>query len=154
MVQTIFTSWAAFSSIHKDVLSIFQQRNLIYKFQWCCNTSYIGRTSQCPEVRVKQHVPRDIHNHTTWGHSKFLNSAICEHLNALNSCAVNYNNKCFGVFFNTILCVQNFSWITATFFICLTAGHKLLPTFPHSRSNCQTSLATDGYKCVFLSKKK
>ena len=29
MVQTIFTTWAAFPSIHKDVLPIFQQSNLI-----------------------------------------------------------------------------------------------------------------------------
>ena len=49
------------------------------------------------KVRVKQHVPRDIHNHTTSRHSKLLDSAICEHLNAINSCAVNYNDKCFGV---------------------------------------------------------
>ena len=49
------------------------------------------------ELRVKQHVPRDIRNHTTSGHSKLLDSAICEHLNAINSCAVNYNDECFGV---------------------------------------------------------
>ena len=52
---------------------------------------------QCLEVRVKQHVPRDIRNRTTSGHSKLLDFTICEHLNALNSCAVNYNDECFGV---------------------------------------------------------
>ena len=57
----------------------------------------MGRTSQHLEVRVKQHIPRDIRNRTTYGHLKLLNSAICEYLNALNSCAVNYNNECFGV---------------------------------------------------------
>ena len=93
MVQTIFTTWAAFRSVHKDVLLIFQQSNLIYKFHCCYNA-----TSQRLEVRVKQHVPRDIRNHTTSGHSKLFDSAISEHLNALNSCAVNYNDECFGVF--------------------------------------------------------
>ena len=59
-----FTTWASFLSIHKDVLPIFQQSNLIYKFQCVCNTTYIGRTSQRLEVRIKQHVPRDICNYT------------------------------------------------------------------------------------------
>ena len=95
MVRTIFTTWAAFHSAHK-VLLIFQQNNLIYKFQCCCNASYIGHTLEHLEVRVKQHVPRDICNHTS-GHSKLLDSVICEHLSAINSCAGYYNNECFGV---------------------------------------------------------
>ena len=96
MVQTIFTTRATFRSIHKDVLPIFQQSNLIYKFQCHCNATYIVSTSQRLEVRVKQHVLRDIRNHTS-EHSKLLNSAICEHLNALNSCMVNYSDRCFVV---------------------------------------------------------
>ena len=59
--------------------------------------TYIGHTSQRFEVRVKQHIPRDIRNRTTPGHSKLPDSAICEHLNAINNCAVNYNDVCFGV---------------------------------------------------------
>ena len=34
---------------------------------------------------------------TTPEHSKLFNSAFCEHLSAINSCAVNYNDECFGV---------------------------------------------------------
>ena len=49
MVQTIFTNQAAFLFIHKDVLPIFQQSNLIYKFQYIC----IGPTFQCLKVSVK-----------------------------------------------------------------------------------------------------
>ena len=45
LVWTIFTTWAAFCSIHRDVLPIFQQSNLIYKFQCCCNDTCRGRTS-------------------------------------------------------------------------------------------------------------
>ena len=45
MVQTIFTTRAAFCFIHKNVLPIFQQTNLIHKFQCGCNATYIGRTS-------------------------------------------------------------------------------------------------------------
>ena len=97
MVQTIFTTQAAFRSTHKDVLPIFQLSNLINKFQCCCNATYIGRTSQCLEVRVKHHVHRDIRNCTTSWHLKLFDSAICGHLNAINSCAVNYNDECFSV---------------------------------------------------------
>ena len=71
--------------------------NLIYKFQCCSNAIYIGRISQRLEIRVKQHVTRYILNRTTFGHSKLLDSAICEHLNTLNSCAVYYNDECLGV---------------------------------------------------------
>ena len=97
MVRTIFTTRAAFPSTHKDVLPIFQQSNLIYKFQCCYKVTYIGCTSQRLEFRVKQHVSSDIHDRTTSGYSKLSHSAICEHLNALNSSAVNYNDECFGV---------------------------------------------------------
>ena len=55
-VQTIFTTSAAFRSIHKDVNPIFQQSNSIYKFQCYCDATYIGRTSQRLEVRVRQNV--------------------------------------------------------------------------------------------------
>ena len=96
-IQTIFTTWAAFHSTHKDVLPIFQRSNLIYKFQYCCNATYIGRTSQHLEVMVKQHVPRDIQNRVTSGHPNLLDSAICKHLNAINSFVINYNDECFGV---------------------------------------------------------
>ena len=97
MVQTIFTTWAAFHSTHKDVLPIFQQTNLIYKFQCWCNATYRGHTSQCLQFRVKQNVLRDIRNHRTSGNSKLLDSAICKHLNALNSYVVNYSDECFVV---------------------------------------------------------
>ena len=93
IVRTIFTTQTAFPSIHKDVLPIFQQSNLIYKFQCCYNATYIGCTSQHFEVRVKQHVSRDIRNHKT---TKLLDSAIYEYLNAMNG-VVNYNDECFGI---------------------------------------------------------
>ena len=97
IIWTIFTTWAAFHSIHKVVLPIFQQSNLIYEFQCCCNVTYIGHTSQYLEVRVKQHVPRYICNHTTTRYLKLLDSNLCEHLNALNSHFVNHSDECFLV---------------------------------------------------------
>ena len=67
--------------------------DIIYKFQCGCNDTYIGHNFQRLEVRVKQHVPRDISNRTTSRHSKLFDSAICKHLNAINNCVVNYKNE-------------------------------------------------------------
>ena len=96
-VQAILTTRTTFRSIHKDVLPIFQQSNLIYKFQCCCDATYIGRTSQRLEIRVKLHVPRGIRDRTTSRHSQMLDFAICEHLNATNTCTANYNDECSAV---------------------------------------------------------
>ena len=57
-VRTIFTNRTAFQSTHKVVFPIFQQSNLINKFQCCCDATYIGHASQCLEVRVRQHIPQ------------------------------------------------------------------------------------------------
>ena len=46
---------------------------------------------------MKQHVRRGIRDRTTSGHSQMLTSAICEHLNAISTCAANYNYECFTV---------------------------------------------------------
>ena len=77
-VRLIFTTKAAFYSIHKDVLPIFNQSLLIYKLKCWCNSTYIGRTSQRLDVRVRQHVPRGILNteRITSGHSQATDSAI------------------------------------------------------------------------------
>ena len=57
-VRSIFATKMAFNSIHKDVLPIFNQSLLIYKFNCWCNSTYIGRTSQCLKIQVRQHVPK------------------------------------------------------------------------------------------------
>ena len=64
------------------ILPIFNQSLLIYNFKCWRNSTYIGRTSQRLEVRVRQHVPQGILNsdRLTSGHSQALDSAISEHL--------------------------------------------------------------------------
>ena len=98
-VRSIFTTKVAFNSIHKDVLPIFNQSLLIYKFKCCRNSTYIGRTSQRLDVRVKQHVSRDILNtgRITSGHSQALDSAIGEQPLSINSCRTRYQDDCFSV---------------------------------------------------------
>ena len=100
-VRTIFTNRTAFQSTHKVVFPIFQQSNLINKFQCCCDATYIGHASQCLEVRVRQHIPQWICDRITSGHSQMLDSAICEHLNAINTFVANYHDECFAVLHRT-----------------------------------------------------
>ena len=97
IVRSIFATKAAFNSIHKDVLPIFNQSLLIYKFKCWCNSTYIGRTNQRLEARVRQHVPRGILNNDrlTSGHSQALDSVIGEHLLTINSCRINYQGDWF-----------------------------------------------------------
>ena len=66
------------------------------------SSRHIGQISPRLKVRVKQHVSRDIRNHTTSWHSNLLDSALWEHLNALNSCVVNYSDDCFVVSYRVL----------------------------------------------------
>ena len=59
-LRPIFTTRTAFNSTHKDKLPIFKQSMLIYRFVCQCSSTYIGRTCQRLEVRIRQHVPRVI----------------------------------------------------------------------------------------------
>ena len=98
-VRLIFTTKTAFNSIHKDVLPILKQSLLVYIFNCRCNLAYIGRTFQHLEVRIRQHVPRGILNkgRLTSGQYQAMDSAIGEHLLAINSCRTNYQDDCFSV---------------------------------------------------------
>ena len=82
-----------------------KQRNQTkpYKFKFRCNSIYIGRTSQCLEVRVRQHVPRDILNsdRLASGHLQALDSDIGEHLLTINSCRTNNQDDWFSVLYRT-----------------------------------------------------
>ena len=59
-LRPTFTTRMAFSSTHKDKLPIFKQSMLIYKCVCRCSSTYIGRTCQRLEVRIRQHIPRII----------------------------------------------------------------------------------------------
>ena len=52
-----FTSRHMFNTCRKDHLPADQISNVIYLFSCHCGDSYVGRTSQRLEERVKQHIP-------------------------------------------------------------------------------------------------
>ena len=76
-----------------------------------CDSRYVGRTSQRPEERIKQHVSRSIanlpalHNRQSLSRSckanirpqQFHESAIGQHLFDNAQCALHYNNKKFSI---------------------------------------------------------
>ena len=98
-LRPIFTTRMALNSTHKDKLPIFKQSMLIYKFVCRCSSTYIGRTCQLLEVRIKQHIPKVIlsKGRQTSGHSQAMDSAIGEHLVTINSCRTSYEDDCFSV---------------------------------------------------------
>ena len=100
-IRPIFTTRTAFNSTRKDKLPIFKQSLLIYKFEYRFSSTYIGRTYQRQEVRIRQHVPRGIitKGRQTSGHSQAMDSVIGEHLLAINSCGTNYQDDCFSILY-------------------------------------------------------
>ena len=98
-LRPIFTTRTAFNSTHKDKLPIFKQSMLIYKFEYRCSSTYIGRACQRLKVRIRQHAPRVIitKGQQTSRHSQTMDSAIGEHLLTINSCKTSYEDDCFSV---------------------------------------------------------
>ena len=76
-----------------------------------CDSWYVGRTSQCLEERIKQHVPRSIanpsasHNRQSLSHSckantrpeQFHESTIGQHLLDNTQCTLHYSNEKFSI---------------------------------------------------------
>ena len=71
---------------------------LKYKFVFRCSSTYIGRTCQRLEVRIRQHVPRVIltKSQQISGHSKAMDSAIGKYLLTINPCTTSYEDDCFS----------------------------------------------------------
>ena len=91
----ISTTRNAFNSTHSP---LFKQSLLIYKFEYRCSSTYIGRTCHRLEVRIR-HVPRVIitKGRQTSGHSHAMDLAISAHLLTINSCRTSYEDDCFSV---------------------------------------------------------
>ena len=89
----------AFDSTYKDKLPIFKQGILVYKCVCRCSSTYIGRTCQRLEVRIRQHIPRVIlsKGRQISRHSQAMDWAIGEHLLTINSCRTSYEDDCSSV---------------------------------------------------------
>ena len=63
--RVIFSTRRILPAIHKDVLSTFQQSNVVYEYVCHCGSRYVGRTSERLQDRISQHVPKSIRNRTS-----------------------------------------------------------------------------------------
>ena len=72
---------------------------LIYRVVCRYSSTYIGRTCQHLEVRIRQQIPKVIlsKSRQTSGHSLAMDLAIGEHLFTINSCKTSYEDDCFSV---------------------------------------------------------
>ena len=55
-----FTTRRMFNTCKKDVLPTESMSNVIYFFSCACEQSYVGRTAQRLEERIKQHIPASL----------------------------------------------------------------------------------------------
>ena len=99
--------------LSKDVLTLLATSNVIYKFVFWCDISYVGRTTERLGSRIRQHVPKyamnlfdsrawlPMHKHVIrCTHRKALtspSSAILKHLLENDSCPWRYISDCFTV---------------------------------------------------------
>ena len=87
-------------TISEDVLPMIVTSNVIYKFVWCCDNSYVGGNTHKLGTRIRQPVPKyamdlirvqPMQKHVTrFTHRKAVaspSSAIKKHLLENDSCA-------------------------------------------------------------------
>ena len=80
--------------------NLYKQTNSeIIEFECRYSSTYIGRTCQRLEVRIRQHIPRGIitKGRQTSEHSQVMDSAIGEHLLAINIYRTNDQDDCFSL---------------------------------------------------------
>ena len=97
--RVILTSKPMLPSSIKDVLPTHQRSNLIYKFQCSCDSTYVGRTNQRLETRIRQHIPRWFEKDISSGElvPRSPSSAIAEHLAKDVKCGKAYNSQMFSI---------------------------------------------------------
>ena len=83
-----FTTRRSFSGIAKDALPTTALNNVIYKYTYRCERTYVGKTSQIFQDRIKQHVPEKLLNLVPGAKAKtaISDSAITKHLMTSNDC--------------------------------------------------------------------
>jgi len=108
--RVVLTTRQLLPTTKKDMLLSHHQSNVIYQFVCHCDRQYVGRTSQCLEERIKQHIPKSIANPPTphifqtlpcpskaTNPPQFHQSAIGQHLLDNAQCALHYNQDMFSV---------------------------------------------------------
>ena len=107
--RVIFSTRRILPAIHKDVLPASQQSMVVYQYVCRCECTYVGRTSQRLQDRIRQHVPKNIRNKKDQeriqpprksklnSSAPFCDSAIGTHLLKFPDCASHYNDNQFSI---------------------------------------------------------
>ena len=98
--RVLISSKPILPSSVKDVLPSPKRSQLVYLFTCCCDSKYVGKTSQRLQARIKQHVPRSLK--AILGKPKpprmvEPTSAIGRHLVNNIECGQKYNEDMFTV---------------------------------------------------------
>ena len=98
--RIILTSRPMLPASTKDVLPSHEQSNLIYLFKCSCDSTYVGRTHQRLNTRIRQHIP-------VWFEKALKSpkpfpktipsSSIAEHLGNNVECGKAYNKSMFSM---------------------------------------------------------
>ena len=88
--KVCFFSTPLLKSGIKDRIPTHQLSNVIYLFE--CRCRYVGKTTQCLEARIKQHVPAALTKTT-----RTPTSSITEHLLQKTVCLENFDHQMFTV---------------------------------------------------------
>ena len=82
--RIVYTTRQLLPAAQKDVLPASNQSNIVYQFLCHYDSRYMGRTSQRPQHRIKQHVPKTIlQGHTSQDRSTLARS--CKPIRSLKS---------------------------------------------------------------------
>ena len=90
----VYTTRQLLRAAKKDVILALYQSNIVYQFLCHCDSWYMGCTSQRPQLRIKQHVPKTIlQEHISQDRSTLTH--FCKPIRSFEAetSAGEYNNK-------------------------------------------------------------
>ena len=84
--RVIFTTKKAFSGRAKDVLPATSKSYVVYEFTCSCALTYVGKTTQCLQERIKQHLPKKLFESAPNLQKNPSDSAITRHIKESKEC--------------------------------------------------------------------
>ena len=103
-LRTIFSTTSLLSCRLKDRTPTPDSSNVVYQFTCCCDSKYVGRTSQRLGQRINQHVPKAVRKALTQSDNtsrktllKKSTSAIAQHLLENPKCGELFDMKQFTI---------------------------------------------------------
>ena len=101
-LRVVFFTRKMLPTVRKDVVPTKQQCMVLYQYVCRCDCRYVGRTSQRPQDRIKQHIPKAIRNQTQPDRvfiqsNHTSTSAIGQHLLNNEKCASYYDDNQFSI---------------------------------------------------------